>query len=267
MKPYISLFRVRFINGLQYRAAAFGGLTTQFFWGIMLIFMYEAFYQSGGSSGEFSYRDLVSFVWLQQACLSFIFLYDWDAELYDMILTGGISYELCRPISLYHFWYVKLLSKRFSRGVMRLVPIILVALIMPYPYNLSPPESLFSFFLFVVTLLLGLLLLVAISMLVYISVFKTLSPAGSVGIFGTIGDVFGGTIIPIPLMPDWMQRICMFLPFRWVADLPFRIYLGNIGTEEALISVVVQIMWITLLVFIGSLIMRKIARLSVVQGG
>ena len=46
MKAYLSVFRLRFINGLQYRAAAFAGIATQFFWGIMHIMIYEAFYEN-----------------------------------------------------------------------------------------------------------------------------------------------------------------------------------------------------------------------------
>ena len=43
MKKYWSFFRIRFLNGLQYRAAAYAGIATQFFWGVMLILMSRAF--------------------------------------------------------------------------------------------------------------------------------------------------------------------------------------------------------------------------------
>lgn len=267
MKSYISLFRVRLLNGLQYRAAALGGLATQFFWGIMIVFIYAAFYSGAEDPGGFSYKDLVSFVWLQQTFLSFVFLYDWDSELLNMITTGGISYELCRPVNLYQVWYVKLLSKRVSRAVLRFAPVILLGFLMPHPYNLSLPQSPASFLLFVVSLFLALFLIVAISMLIYISVFKTMSPIGSIGIFSIIGEFFAGMTIPIPLMPTWLQKICMMLPFRYTADLPFRTYSGNIGTNEALIGIAIQIVWIAALVSFGAFIMKKITRLSVIQGG
>ena len=267
MKPYISLLRVRFINGLQYRAAALGGLATQFFWGVMLVFIYKAFYGDAVSSNGFYYKDLVTFVWLQQAFLSFIFLYDWDGELLDMIITGGIGYELCRPVHVYQVWYVKLLSKRLSRGVLRFAPVIGLGFVMPHPYRMSLPESLISFILFVATLFLGLLLVVAVSMLIYISIFKTMSPIGSVGIFGVVGEFFAGLTIPIPLMPIWLQKVCMALPFRWTADFPLRVYSGHIGVPEALKGIAVQLFWIVLLTWVGALIMQRVTRLSVVQGG
>ena len=35
MKKYLSFFRMRFLMGLQYRAAAAAGVVTQFTWGFM----------------------------------------------------------------------------------------------------------------------------------------------------------------------------------------------------------------------------------------
>ena len=126
MRPYFSLLRVRFLSGLQYRAAALGGLATQFFWGLMLIFIYSAFYGDAAYSGGFYFGDLVAYIWVQQAFLMFVMLYDWDAELFEMITSGGISYELCRPVNLYQVWYVKLLSKRLAGGILRFLPILAV---------------------------------------------------------------------------------------------------------------------------------------------
>jgi len=267
MRPYFSLLRVRFLNNLQYRSVALGGLATQFFWGIMLVFIFSAFYGDSNYSNGFSFGELVSYIWLQQAFLLFLMLYDWDTELFDMITTGGISYELCRPINLYQIWYVKLLSKRLAGGLLRFSPIIIIAFLLPYPYNLSLPYSLLSFFLFIITLLLGLLLLVSISILIYISVFKTMHPAGSMAIFGVTGEFFSGQTIPVPLMPEWLQNIVFFTPFRWTSDLPLRVYSGHVGTQEALIGITMQLLWIVILVTIGTLIMKRVTRLSIVQGG
>jgi len=265
MKTYLSLFRVRFLNNLQYRGAALGGLTTQVFWGLMLVFIYAAFYRGG--NGNIPFSALVSIVWLQQAFLAFVFLYDWDDELITMITNGGISYELCRPVHLYPIWYMKLLSKRAARGLLRFAPIIVLGFCMPAPYTLMPPDGPVAFVLFLVSMSLGLLLICAMSMLIYISIFKTLSPSGSIGIITIIGEFFSGLTIPIPLMPDWLQRACEALPFRYVADLPFRVYTGLIGTANALTGIGLQILWIVILVALGAYCMHRVSKLSVVQGG
>lgn len=267
MKPYISLMRVRFLNGLQYRAAALGGLATQFFWGVMMISIYLAFYRSSGQPQSFSLSQLVTYCWLQQAFLALLILYDWDYELFGMITSGDISYELCRPCNLYWLWYVKLLSRRVSSAVLRFLPIIIISIILPEPYRISPPHSLAAFLLFLATLFLGVLMLITISMLIYISVFKTMSPVGSMAFIGIVGEFFSGMTIPIPLMPDWLQKICYIMPFRWTSDLPLRVYTGNIGTLEGLVSIGVQIIWITLLAVMGLLLMNRVTNRVIVQGG
>ena len=46
MKKNLSFFRLRFIMGLQYRAAAWAGIATQFVWGGMTIVMFRTFYEA-----------------------------------------------------------------------------------------------------------------------------------------------------------------------------------------------------------------------------
>ena len=267
MRAYISVIRVRFLNGLQYRAAALAGLSTQFFWGIMLVFLFQALYSGGSNQQAMSFQQLVTYIWLQQAFLALLMLYNWDYELFEMITTGNISYELCRPVSLYGMWYTKLLSIRLSSAALRFSPIILIAFLLPQPYKLGLPASPTAFLLFLVTMTLGFILLVAISMLIYISVFVTMSPVGSMALIGIIGEFFSGMTIPIPFMPLWLQKVCYILPFRWTADLPLRIYSGNINTGEAFISIAVQLVWIFLLTTLGSFLLKRILNRIVIQGG
>lgn len=45
MRACLAFFRMRLVNGLQYRTAAYAGIFTQFFWGFMEIQLYGAFYR------------------------------------------------------------------------------------------------------------------------------------------------------------------------------------------------------------------------------
>lgn len=267
MKAYYSLFKMRLLKGLQYRAAAVAGVCTQFFWGFMYIMIYEAFYKSTSQVQPISFRELIQVVWLQQSFLVFIMLWIRDNELLNLITSGNIAYELCRPYDLYNFWYAKLIAQRLSGAMLRCFPIIIIASLLPYPYNFSLPPNIINFLLFLITLILGLILIVAISMLIYISVFYTMSPMGSLLIFGVFGEFFAGLIIPVPLMPSWLKKLVYVLPFRYTSDLPFRIYAGNIGVKEAVISIGIQLVWIAFIVFIGRLWMRKTLKRIVIQGG
>ena len=72
MKKYFSFFRLRFAMGLQYRIAALAGISTQFFWGLMEIMIFRAFYQTDASAFPMTLSATTSYIWLQQAFLAFI---------------------------------------------------------------------------------------------------------------------------------------------------------------------------------------------------
>lgn len=267
MKPYYSLFKMRLLKGLQYRVAAFAGVLTQFFWGFMYIMIYEAFYKSTSAHQPISFRQLIQVLWLQQSFLVFIMLWFRDNELFNLITSGNIAYELCRPIDIYNLWFAKLIAQRLSGAMLRCFPILIVAALLPYPYNFSLPGNFIALALFLITLLLGLILIVAISMLIYITVFYTMSPIGSMLIFSVIGEFASGLIIPVPLMPELLKKIVYVLPFRYASDLPFRIYAGNIGINEALIGILVQLFWIFLIISIGRLWIKNALTKIIIQGG
>jgi len=187
--------------------------------------------------------------------------------LFDLITSGNIAYELCRPYGIYEFWFAKLIAQRLSAALLRCFPILLIAFLLPEPYRLTYPQNASAFILFLVTLILGLMVLVSISMLIYISVFITMNPTGSMLMFSVLGEFLAGAVIPIPLMPVWLQRIAYILPFRLASDLPFRVYSGNISVEEALASIVVQLVWLVILVLGGKFLFGKVLKRVVVQGG
>ena len=67
MRSYITLFKIRFINGLQYRIAAWAGLATQFAWGFMNILLFHAFYTENPANFPMTFEQFAAYTWLQQA--------------------------------------------------------------------------------------------------------------------------------------------------------------------------------------------------------
>lgn len=267
MKKYLSFFRIRFINGLQYRAAAYAGVATQFAWGFMEILLFRAFYRDNPYSFPMEFSQLVSYVWLQQAFLALYMLWFYDNEIFMTIISGNAAYELARPMDLYSMWFTKNLAVRLSRAALRCMPILLVAVFLPEPYGISPPVSLFGFFMFAVSMVLALCCLVALSMLVYISAFYTLSPWGIRIVAAVLTEFLTGAIIPLPFFPEKILKILSLTPFASIQDLPLRIYSGNIAGREMLWRILIQIIWTVVLVLTGRLWMAKALKKVVVQGG
>ena len=267
MRKYWSFFRIRFIAGLQYRAAALAGICTQFFWGTMTLLLYRAFYQNGGSAFPMTFPELSCYIWLQQASLGMFMAWSFDEDIFSGILSGGVSYELCRPADLYAMWFTKNMALRMSRTALRCLPILLVAAFLPEPFRLLPPPVLFCFLGFVVSLLLGFLVLVAFSMLVYISVFYTLSTSGVRILVVSVVEFFSGFVIPLPFFPEALQPFVRALPFASMQSTPFLVYSGNLSGGELAGAVGMQAVWLIVLLVFGRLWMAKTLKRVVVQGG
>ncbi len=263
---YFSFFKLRLGMGLQYRSSALAGLATQFFWGLMMIFLYEAFYKNGIST-PMEWSELVSYVWLGQAFYAIVFFRVIEKDIFDSIKTGQIAYELVRPLNIYWMWFAKICAGRIASCVLRLIPIIILAVILPEPFALGGPASIESFILFIVTLLLGLLISTALAMLIYILMFYTTSCVGLYNSYASIATFLSGMDIPIVFMPAAIQTVCFILPFRLCMDLPMRLYVGNITISEGIESALIQIAWILALVPIGNFLMQKVGKKLVVQGG
>ena len=226
MEKYISYFKLRYNVALQYRTSAIAGMFTQFFWAIMQILIYIAFYKNSAGA-NISLEQLISYVWLRQAFYSLI-NHVTDGEIKSSIENGNIAYELIKPINLYWIWFSKTISSRIAACSIKCIPILLIVPFMPGGINLDGPVSIEALILFVITLFIGMFIISSIINLFYISIFYTMSSKGTTSIFYGLLEFLGGGFIPIALMPSIWQKICYLLPVSLATDLPFRIYTGNI---------------------------------------
>ncbi|MBR4866083.1 MAG: ABC-2 family transporter protein [Clostridia bacterium] len=267
MRKYLSFFRIRFLSGLQYRAAAWAGVSTQFAWGGMSILMYRAFYRVNAEAFPMEFADLTTYIWLQQALLAMFMAWYFDNDIFDSISSGAIAYELCRPCDLYTMWFTKNVAVRLSRVVLRCFPILLVAVFLPRPYGVSLPESVAAGLLFPLSLILGFLVLVAFSMLIYISAFYTISSTGVRILATSAVEFLTGGVIPLPFFPGWLQPIMNALPFASMQNTPFLIYTGHVNGQEAMRAILLQAVWLVVLVGVGKIWIRHATRRVVLQGG
>ena len=267
MKTYFSYFKLKFITGLQYRASAVAGISTQIFFGLTYLCVYIAFYESDSSNLPMSLSHLVSYLWLNQCFFSLIYMWYKDKEILNLIKTGNIAYELCRPQNLYMMWASKLLGERLSKVILRFLPVMLFALILPSPFNLDLTITLPRLILFLLSFGLSAILVTVLILLYHIICLFTLDEKGVVNMFMVVSDILSGVTIPIPFFPSYLQKITNILPFRYVSDFPFRLYVGNISMNEGFNGLIVQLIWIIILVIIGNILMKKALRKAIIQGG
>ncbi len=263
MTAYWAIFSARFRVLLQYRSAAIAGAATQLFFGLVRVMMFGVFYDSVTSPQPMSYPDVVTYIWLGQALL-LLAMFRADAEVSGMILSGAVLYELVRPINLYRLWLCRAAASRTAPTLLRLVPVLIVAGLF---FGLKAPDSILSTGLFAVSLTVAILLSSAMVTILTISLLWTISGDGINHLAPSVVMFFSGLIVPLPLLPDWVQSIIAILPFRGLVDLPVRIYMGHIPPPQAVQAILHQMIWTGILLLFGSWLLTRAVRKLVIQGG
>jgi ABC-2 type transport system permease protein len=79
--------------------------------------------------------------------------------------------------------------------------------------------------------------------------------------------LLSGRLVPMTLMPSWVQTLANVLPFQWTFGFPIEALVGNLSTEALLGGLAAQLFWI----IVGSILVRvvwhfAIRRYSAVSG-
>lgn len=267
MKAYKSLFKMKLISALQYKAAALAGISTQLFFGFVFIMVYLTFYESNDTSYPMQVNHLVNYLWLNQAFFSLIYIWLKDREFLSMIKNGNIAYELCRPINFYFKWYFSMYATRIANITLRFLPVLLVAFILPSPYNMTLPPTFITFIVFIISLFISSVLVTSITLLYHIITIYTLDEKGIISFLMVFGEIFSGGSVPIAFFPKILQFIAKLLPFQYICDLPFRIYSGNISLNDSFSVILGGVAWTIVIIIFGYLLSRKALKKASIQGG
>ncbi len=71
--------------------------------------------------------------------------------------------------------------------------------------------------------------------------------------------ILSGKLVPLALLPDWVQRLAGFLPFQWTFAFPIEALIGKLGPQDLLIGLGMQLLWIAL----GILSVRFVWRFAI----
>jgi len=260
---YWAIFSARFRTLLQYRTAALAGVGTQLLFGLILVMVFEAFYRSAHAPQPMSYPQVVTYVWLGQAMLGLV-LFGADIDVSAMIRNGTIAYELVRPVDLYGVWYCRAVALRTGPVLLRFVPIFVIAGAF---FGLRAPASPLCAGLWLLATIGSVLLGSAVATVLTISLLWTISGEGINRLVLAMMLVCSGIIVPLPFFPDWLQPVLGTLPFRGMADTPFRIYVGHASSAQAASAIAHQAIWTAALMGFGRWLLGRAVRRLVIQGG
>ena len=267
----LSIFRIKTAEGFQYRIAGLAGASTGIFWVLIEVTVYTIFYtyssnKDAGIIAGLTLKQIVSYAWLAQV-LFLMQPMSIDGEILGKITSGDVSIEMCRPIDLYSHWFAKVAASRLTPLFWRGSITILVGMLMPLSYRLSPPASLIGFIWMLLSFVSAFLLCSAYGMLVCSVRLNITWGEGPTYIIMLVGGVLSGGYLPLQLWPKFMQSFLLVQPFAGYLDIPLRLYLGTIDPKDGLWAVGLQLMWTVIFIIIGKTLMSRRLKNIIVQGG
>jgi ABC-2 type transport system permease protein len=263
VRSYLALLSAQFRTLLQYRAAALAGLFTQAFFGMVIIMVYEGFYSSSTTTPPLTYAQVVTYTWLGQATLGLI-PWNVDPEIRSLIRSGGVAFELLRPLDLYKLWFTRCLARRSAPTLLRALPMLALAY---GSMGLQLPPTWACGLLWLAANLGALFLSAAFTTLLSTSLIWTVSGEGTNHLLICLIILCSGLQIPLPFYPAWLIPLLDLLPFRGLYDVPARLYLGHIPSSQALGVLAHQLLWTLALVALGRWVLARGLRRLEVQGG
>jgi len=266
VRAYFSIVKLRFAVQLQYRAAAVAGFTTQLFFGFVRVMVFHAFYASSTAVMPMTLEQVVTYTWLGQATLRML-PWNSDDEVIQLIRSGNVAYELCRPLSLYFLWYSRLISLRIVPTLLQGVPMMVLVYFFPAGFGVNPPGSFTAGAAWLLSTVFALFLGCAVSNLITVFTLWTIAGEGMQRFIPALVMILSGMIVPLPYFPDWAQDILTLLPFSVLVDIPFRFYLGLLPASDVFRFALVQSGWTVFFIITGILLIKLAMRRVVIQGG
>jgi ABC-2 type transport system permease protein len=58
--------------------------------------------------------------------------------------------------------------------------------------------------------------------------------------------ILSGRLVPLSLMPAWVNKLAWFFPFRWTFGFPIESLVGSMTTSQLLLGLAMQLIWIVI---------------------
>lgn len=185
------------------------------------------------------------------------FIRSWD------ILNGDIVKHLIRPVGV--FWH-DIMNTLAENSFKLILPISLFLIgFIAFPQLFIPAVYNWHYWLpFTASLLLAMVLAFWFDLLFGFLAFWFEDAFQIMSLKHALEFLASGVLIPFAFMPNWMQTIFSFLPFRYIISSPVEILLGRITGSDIFFVLATQVAWIGLsLILTKALWVRGLKRYAI----
>lgn len=183
------------------------------------------------------------------------------ARVEEEVKNGDIAVRLIRPMSYLGYHYSTFLSEVAIRFIVNLA----VGCAIAWSY-VGAPDFGFGWLSLLALAAGALTITFLLNAMVALCAFWVEETSGLQFVLQKLQFTIGGMLLPVDLMPDWLQRVCSWLPFQAALYLPARSAVHYDGLL-LLRYAGIQAAWIAGLGVLVTIIYRRGAKKLHVNGG
>jgi ABC-2 type transport system permease protein len=238
---YRGMMRVSIIEGFQYRVGNYMymiGMVTE---PVIYLVVWSTIAKSqGGVVDGYTAGDFAAYyiVWTLVRNMNIVFTpYGWEGRIRE----GQLSGQLLRPIHPIHYDIANFAGWKVVVIVLWL-PIAAVLTLLFHP-TFSPTALDVAVFAVAIW---GAYLIRTMNLWVLGMVtFWTTRVSALYETYFVIELLLSGRLVPLALMPVWVQQLANFLPFKWAFGFPIEALVGHLSASQLFFGLGMQVLWAT----------------------
>lgn len=240
-RKYLLLLSLGLQDALQYRLEGAIWFLFDVLPPLMMIFVWLAAYRETDQVAGYTLGEMLGY-YLGLALLRNAITTHPEWEIAESIRSGRLSMLLLKPLHPWGYWLASDSAWRLVR-VLMVAPILLAAGVLlggQVRWPSPDPPTLLSLAL---GLLLAYLLCYFLKLCIGFAGFWLLDINGLAGLYEVAVYLFGGTIIPLELLPPTLRQLAEALPFQYIYYLPLALALGRAEEPAIWSALATQTLW------------------------
>lgn len=228
----------------------------------ILVYFWRAIYNDVETISGLGLNQTLTYI-----LLAFIFMpltaNDLVWEFGSNLREGTIAHHLLRPINFQGMNYAQSLGILVTRMLLQL-PMVVAAILL---FGLRFPTDPATWLAFLVSALLGFTVMFFFNWFLACFTFYTTEIWGLGVLIEGMNFFLSGALVPLVMMPEWVQSIVLSIPFAQALAVPVGLLTGITPLSETPRVWLTQILWILGMWLISTLFFRVAVRKVTVQGG
>ena len=253
---YLTAMRTQISAQFQYRAAAYMYLIGMVAEPVIYLVVWTTIAEdSGGTVGGLTTGELAAYyiVWTFVRNMNLVFTpFGWEWRIRE----GELSGWLLRPIHPIHYDIAGFAGSKIPWMLFYLPIAVVLTFVFNPTFDFRPAEIV----VFAVAIWGAYLIRSFNQTALGLVCFWTTRVGALFSLYVMLELLLSGRLVPMTLMPDWVQTLAWFLPFQWTFYFPIETLVGDYSNAELLGGLGMQLFWILVGIGIFSFFWRRAIR-------